>query len=236
MESAEKLFFLVAEPATVLWLEAQFRGAQSLHDSFWEGRRRQQAYDEIVERILLPVREGRTVCAAFYGHPGVFVYSSHAAVRKARAEGFEARMLPGISAEDCLFADLEVDPAAAGCQSFEATDFLIRQRRFDPHSALVLWQIGVLGVTTYHQHDLWNADGLHELVGVLERSYPADHPVTVYESTIYPVCEPLIQRVPLRDLTRCKITVHSTLWVPPAGPAPLDAEMLARLRTTRGPS
>jgi len=29
-------------------------------------------------------------------------------------------------------AYLEVDPAAYGCQSFEATDFLIRGRIFDP--------------------------------------------------------------------------------------------------------
>jgi len=233
MEAAEKLFFLVAEPATVLWLEAEFPRAQSLHDSFWDGRPRQPAYDEIVERILAPVREGKTVCAAFYGHPGVFVYSSHAAIRKAREEGREARMLPGISAEDCLFADLEVDPAAAGCQSFEATDFLIRRRRFDPHSALVLWQIGALGVTTYQLRDLWNADGLQYLVETLLRSYPADHVVTVYEGTHYPVCDPLIQRVPLRDLTQCKINVHSTLWIPPNGQAPLDSAMLARLRAAR---
>ena len=236
LATAERSFFLVAEPATRLWLETEFPRAQALHDAFWEGRPRQPAYEEIVERILAPVREGHTVCAAFYGHPGVFVYSSHAAIRKAREEGFEAQMLPGISAEDCLFADLEVDPAAAGCQSFEATDFLIRERPFDRHTALVLWQIGVLGVNTYHLRDLWNADGLHDLVEVLQRSYPADHPITVYEGTHYPVCDPLIQRASLRDLTRCKITTHSTLWIPPAGQAPLDAAMLARIRATREPA
>jgi uncharacterized protein YabN with tetrapyrrole methylase and pyrophosphatase domain len=231
MRAAERLFFLVAEPATRLWLESELPHAESLHDSFWDGRPRQPAYDEIVERLLAPVREGRDVCAAFYGHPGVFVYSSHAAIRKARAEGFDARMLPGISAEDCLFADVEVDPAADGCQSFEATDFLVRERRFDPHAALVLWQIGALGVTTYHLRDLWNADGLSVLVETLLRSYSPDHPVVVYEATHYPVCDPLIQRVPLRDLLSCKINTHSTLWVPPAGKAPLDAAMLARLRS-----
>jgi hypothetical protein len=34
-------------------------------------------------------------------------------------------MLPAISAEDCLFADLGVDPADHGCPSYEATDFLV---------------------------------------------------------------------------------------------------------------
>jgi hypothetical protein len=37
-------------------------------------------------------------------------------------------MLPGISAEDCLFADLGIDPGIYGCQSYEATDFLANGR------------------------------------------------------------------------------------------------------------
>ena len=49
-------------------------------------------------------------------------------------EGFNAQMLAGISAEDCLFADLGLDPGKNGCQSFEATDFLIRRRQFEPTS------------------------------------------------------------------------------------------------------
>jgi len=231
IKAADRFFFLVAEPATRLWLESEHAGAESLHDVFWEGRPRQAAYDEIVERLLAAVREGLDVCAAFYGHPGVFVHSSHEAIRRARAEGFSARMLPGISAEDCLFADLEVDPAADGCQSFEATDFLVRSRPFDPHSGLILWQIGALGIATYHLRDLWNADGLKYLIEVLARHYPLAHPVVVYEATHYPVCNPVIQRTSLGDLARCKITTHSTLWVTPFAKPPLDQAMLARLRS-----
>jgi uncharacterized protein YabN with tetrapyrrole methylase and pyrophosphatase domain len=234
IRAADRFFHLVAEPATGHWLQAQHPAAESLNDVFWEGRPRQPAYDEIVERLLAPVREGARVCAAFYGHPGVFVHSSHEAIRRARAEGFEARMLPGISAEDCLFADLEIDPAADGCQSFEATDFLVRERKFDPHGGLVLWQIGSLGVVTYHLRDLWNGDGLAYLVEVLARSYPASHVVTVYEHNHYPICPPLVQRTPLADLARCKVNTHSTLWVPPLARAAVDEAMLARLRATRG--
>src|SRR5688500_6516418 len=112
IKAADRFFFLVAEPATRLWLESQHAAAEPLDDVFWEGRPRQPAYDEIVERLLAPVRKGLHVCAAFYGHPGVFVHPSHEAIRRARSEGFAARMLPGVSAEDCLFADLAVDPAA----------------------------------------------------------------------------------------------------------------------------
>ena len=229
MRAADQLFFLVAEPATRLWLESQFPSAESLHDVFWDGRPRQAAYDEIVERLLASVLQGKSVCAAFYGHPGVFVHPSHEAVRRVRAAGFKARMLPGVSAEDCLFADLEVDPAAYGCQSFEATDFLVRGRIFDPHSALILWQIGALGVTTYHLRDLWNAGGLDILVEELHRDYPPDHPVVIYEATHYPVCEPFIQRTTIDGIPNCRVNTHSTLWVPPIAKPRLDATMAEQL-------
>src|SRR6185503_14601145 len=108
-----------------------------------------QTYEEMIQRILECVRDGNLTCLACYGHPGVFVYPSHESIRRARAEGYPARMLPGISAEDCLFADLGVDPGTIGCQSYEATDFLMNSRIVDPSSNLVLWQIGVLGDATF---------------------------------------------------------------------------------------
>lgn len=41
----------------------------------------------MIERILQSVRSGGMTCAIFYGHPGVFVYPAHEAIRRARAEG-----------------------------------------------------------------------------------------------------------------------------------------------------
>ena len=52
-----------------------------------------ELYTEMVERILFFVRKGKKVCAVFYGHPGIFVFSSHEAIRIARAEGYPAVML-----------------------------------------------------------------------------------------------------------------------------------------------
>ena len=103
----------------------------------------------MTEAILEPVRAGKRVCAAFYGHPGVFVLPSHEAVSRARAEGFDASMQPGVSAEDCLVADLGVDPGVNGLQSYEAGDFLRRRPATEPTTALVLWQIGVVGARTH---------------------------------------------------------------------------------------
>lgn len=125
IERADIVLYGVADPATAIWIRELNPNAEPFCD-YVPGAPRRVTYEKWVDRILECVRDGQRVCATFYGHPGAFVYSSHEAIRRARAEGFEARMLPGISAEDCLFADLGVDPFVAGCQSFEATDFLVR--------------------------------------------------------------------------------------------------------------
>lgn len=138
-------------------------------------------------------------------------------------------MLPGISAEDCLFADLGFDPSAAGCQSFEAVDFLLRRRRFDTTSALILWQIGAIGIQDFRRRALWSREGLAILAEKLLEHYPGDHRVVVYEAPMAPVCDTVILRVELSQLPAVEAPVASTLYVPPTAPAPVDREMAERL-------
>jgi uncharacterized protein YabN with tetrapyrrole methylase and pyrophosphatase domain len=229
IESADKLFHVAADLITAGWLLELNATAEPLHDSYREGRPRAETYEEMVERILAPVRAGKHVVAAFYGHPGVFVQPSHEAIRRAIAEGHEAVMLPGVSAEDCLFADLGFDPGERGCQSFEATDFLLRRRRFDETSYLVLWQIGGIGVHDYRPGDLWGPRGLAVLQRELLKVYPADHEVTVYEAAQFPVYPPLMHRTALAGLTAAPVSLRSTLCVPPLADRASDPEMTAAL-------
>jgi hypothetical protein len=166
--------------------------------------------------ILTAVREGKTVCAVFYGHPGVYVSPSHAAIEQARAEGFEAVMAPAISAEDCLIADLGVDPAACGWQSYEAHDFFFHARIFDPSAALILWQIAVVGDETFKAFET-KPEWLEALALTLMEHYPGDHWVTVYEAPCLPVMKPRIEQLALRQLGDALVTQSSTLYVPPFG-------------------
>lgn len=229
IENAEKLFHLVQDIVTQHWLEEQNATAESLNDSYRPGRPRRETYEEMVERMLAPVREGQRVCVAFYGHPGVFVTPAHEAIRRARAEGFSAEMLPGISAEDCLVAELGFDPGTGGCQSFEATDFLLRQRIFDPTSHLILWQIGAIGISDFRDGDLWNPAGLEVLARALAETYGAHHEVIVYEAPPYPICEPKRHRSAIRDLAKAPVTLASTLYVPPLSERMSDPAMRAAL-------
>jgi uncharacterized protein YabN with tetrapyrrole methylase and pyrophosphatase domain len=184
-------------------------------------------YEAIVEQALAPVREGRRVCLALYGHPGVFVSPSHEALARARAEGLDAAMLPGVSAEDCLFADLGVDPAESGCQSYEATDFLVRHRVVDPAVPLVLWQITVIG-RTGTAHEI-NRSGLALLAERLIELHGPDHEVVLYEASPFPVGRPIMDRVLLRDLAQADATPLSTLFVPASRRSPVDRDVIDRL-------
>jgi len=231
LETADVVLSLVAEPGMQEGLERLNPNTRSLHDLYGLGESRGEAYEAMAEEIVRHVREGKNVVAAFYGHPGVFVAPSHAAIEKARAEGYRATMLPAVSAEDCLFADLGVDPSRCGCQSYEATDFLVHRRRIDPTAALVLWQIGTVGSTVAAATT--QPTGLPVLVEALLEHYPPEHEVTVYEASPYPGFDPLVRSVGLGELSAEHVTALSTLYVPPLEPAPLDLTMLDRLGLPR---
>lgn len=227
IERADAFFHLAADPIAVQWLSGMREGAVDLRGHYRTGVARDEIYEEITNSILTPVRDGQSVCAAFYGHPGVYVRPSHEAVRRARSEGHDARMLPGISAEDCLFADLGVDPADWGCLSYDATDFLLHRRPVDPSASLVLWQITVIGDPTAVSRA--RMDTVGALVERLLEHYPPAHEVIVYEASPYPIGGPVADRVRLEALADAELTPLSTLYVPPAAAPEVDAEMALRL-------
>jgi hypothetical protein len=226
---AEKLVYVVADVATAAYLEELNSTAESIYPLYDESLDRIDTYYLMTEHILGYVRAGLRTCAAFYGHPGIFVFPAHEAVLRARAEGYRAEMKAAVSAEDCLFADLGIDPGRVGCQSFEATDFLVYGRIFDPHSLLVLWQVGVIGQIGFRKRFPIGTN-IEVLKEALRRNYPADHPVIVYEASVLPVCDPVIRPFRLDALDPDALSPISTLVVPPiqVRRAP-DIDMVRRL-------
>lgn len=227
IERADDVYYLLAEETGETWLQGLNPSSHSLRGHYAVGRPRRETYDRMVEQILAAVRMERHVCAAFYGHPGVFANPAHDAIKRAREEGFTAVMLPAISAEDCLFADLGVDPGESGCQSYEATDFLLRRRRFDTTVPLILWQVAFIGIRTAPV--AVNEQGFGVLVDYLLEHYDESHPAVVYEASPYPVGAASIEEFTLGSVRTARLDGMSTLFLPAARERAEDSEMRSRL-------
>lgn len=225
---AERLFYCVADPVGERVICALNGRAEALMPLYIDGRPRSETYELMVETIMQSVRAGDTTVVALYGHPGVFAFPSHEVIRRARAEGFRARMLPAVSAEDCLFADLGVDPADTGCQSLEASDFLLRMRTIDATQQLVLWQIGVLGEWVYRRNS-YELCAAPLLVRKLLETYPPAHQAIVYEAASSPDAVPRIVSTAIGALHTVALTPISTLYVPPVRAAEFDLAFATQL-------
>lgn len=228
MARADVLFYLVADPLTEEFIQALNPSAISLLKHYSEGTLRLQSYQAMIAEVLDAVLLGGSVCCAFYGHPSVFVYPSHELHRRCLASGVPCEVLPGISADAALYADLSIDPAKDGLSSFEATDFLVFDRPFSPHCGLVLWQIGVIGDLGYRR-DRDMAAGLAVLQEKLLEAYPPEHLVTVYEAATLPLMPFSAVATPLSALRLAPVSAISTLYVPPARRATVNQEMMRKL-------
>lgn len=231
IEHADVVFVAVSDPLVELWVQGMNKDVRSLQPFYEEGKPRTETYRQMVAAMMDEVRAGRRVCGAFYGHPGVFALVPHRAIAQARQEGYEAVMEAGVSAEDCLYADLGIDPGTFGCQHYEASQFMFYKRKIDPSAYLILWQIGVAGDRTLARFS--TGSGFRGvLVDLLEEEgYPASHEVIAYEAATLAISKPRMERMPLSLLPSAELQLSTTLVIPPAFELERNQQVLERLTT-----
>nr|WP_026034084.1 SAM-dependent methyltransferase [Dyella japonica] len=226
---SDVVFAGVSDGIVEAWLQRMHADVRSLQPYYREGKSRRDTYQEWVELMMAEVRAGKRVCGVFYGHPGIFAWSPHKAIEVARAEGYPAHMEPGISAEDCLYADLGIDPGRFGCQHFEASQLLLFERRIDPTGYLVLWQVGHVGDLSLARFGATGPAYRQLLVDLLAQDYPLDHALIIYRAATLPIQQPRIRRVALRDLPHAELTAEETVVLPPARAMKPNLAVRARL-------
>jgi hypothetical protein len=168
------------------------------------------------------------VVGAFYGHPGVFAMPPHKVIETAKSEGYAAHMVPGISAEDCLYADLGVDPGTVGSQHFEASQFMFYQRNIDPSAYLILWQVGIAGDKSAAKLSTGKAYR-QVLVELLNEYYPNEHKVALYECPTVAMSKTRIEWIPLGDLVDAELSLITTMLVPPSQKLEKNQQIMDRL-------
>lgn len=224
IKSADIVFVVIGEPVTRSYVHALNPNTHSLDPLYSPGKPRLDTYREMCDTVVSEVKQGKNVCFALYGHPGVFATPAHQALHRLRGEGYRARMLPGISSEACLIADLGIDPADCGWQSYEATTFICYDRTWDLHAVLLLWQVGLVGETVYRKN--YRNSGLHYLADLLIGKYGPDHVVIAYEASPYVTAKDRVEKIRLKHLAKSRLNTATTLLVPPKGPPPIVPEIL----------
>lgn len=230
LRDADIVFCLTNNAASLHMVQSLNPNVHNLDHCYAPGKPRMETYEEMIGLVLTSVFEGLKVCLAAYGHPGVFAYPTHQSIQRAREKGYQAAMLPGISAEDCLFADLGLDPALHGCQSFDASDFLVSERIWDPYSTLVLWQVPVVGVKSLPVQGVV-APGHEFLFRRLIDVYGPKHKGILYEASPFPFCKPRMDELPLSEMKPDLFHSHTTLVIKPTQRAPRVNEEFAKAVT-----
>lgn len=230
---SDVVFVLASDPLVELWIQRMHSDVRSLQPYYGQHLQRAASYRAMVDAMLAQVEAGQRVCSVFYGHPGVFARVPHDAIGAVRASGLPAHMEPAISAEDCLYADLAIDPGNTGCQHFEAAQFVLYRRQVDAAGWLVLWQAGVGGPAA--NGTMPSSHALRVLlVERLLRDYPPAHPVVLYEAATLPINTPRRDTVALRSLSAATLAPQTTLVLQPARPLEPDRQALARARALDG--
>jgi uroporphyrin-III C-methyltransferase len=233
IEDADEVFYLLADPVAARRVESLNPRASSLDYLYGPTKARRETYAEVVETVVEAVLRDARVCVVVYGHPGVFALSGHEAVARVRAAGLPARMLPAVSALDCLIADLGLDPATSGLQMYEATYFFVRRPAVDPHATLVLLQVGMLGETGGAATESVTPR-FRLLLDRLVEHYGPEREAVLYEASPYPGTAPAVDRFPLGDTGPRPASVLATLCVPGEGRPPLDPEARQALELSGG--
>lgn len=226
--SADTVLYCVADLIGERHIKRLNANCVDLYTLYGNDKPRRQTYDEMTQAILDAARTHKKVCVVFYGHPGIFVWSTYAAIEAARADGIKAYMLPAVSALDCLFADIGVDPSRRGCQVLEATDLLIRAKKPDVTAAVVLFQVGCVGDAGFNfkGYDRRNVPVLEEY---LAGFYGADYEIVFYEAAQYPFCPPNIKKIKISELSASRPSGITTVYIPPKEVPPVDLTMARRL-------
>ncbi|KAK6510652.1 hypothetical protein TWF506_009754 [Arthrobotrys conoides] len=224
IERADIIYYAVRDATAEGFIKQKNREAVDLYKYFINDEEIPEAdlYIQIAEVMLADIRKGLRVVGAFFGHPGLFMSPNRRALAIAQAEGYMAKMLPGVSVDDCLLADLGIDPSFVGCLTCEARDFMIHDHLGLTSRHVIMYEVGYLG---FYGDDS-KTDYFEYFVNRLEQTYGNSHSLINYTAAISPLMEPIMEHLTIGDLRkpaiRKQITSASTLYFPPKDVPPLN--------------
>ena len=224
IQNSDKVLYLVNEDNLKEWLQASAKDAESLDKIYFSSPKRIDAYRAITDHIVKTYSEVTNLCVVFYGHPTVFADSALDAVKQIKEQGGNAVVLPAISAQDCLYSDLEIDPGNQGCFSIEATELVLFERNIDIYSHVLLWQVANFG-----RVDTNKSNKLSVLIDYLCSFYQPDKLLCLYEAPSLPTQPARIEWIKLINLNSSELNATTTIYIPPLNQKIINIESLKKL-------
>jgi Tetrapyrrole (Corrin/Porphyrin) Methylases len=219
IRGADVVFYHVNSGVTATQIRELNPNAVDLYEYYGEGKRRRITYVEMAELMLREVRRGLTVVGVFYGHPGYFVHPARRALAIAHMEGHETTMLAAVSAVDCLFSDLRVDPGVFGCQVLMANRLLTSDVILATTCHVVFLQVSAVGDSGFSFSGYKNANPGPFFDKLIE-CYGEEQESVYYMAAILPGFDPVVTVRNLAVYRSAEVRASigaGILYLPPRG-------------------
>jgi len=169
----------------------------------------------LAEQVISAAMTDPPVALAVYGHPTVLVMPSKMVRALASTFGLRVKILPGISALDCLIVDLDIDLGTNGIVMYETNYVLVHRPPLDPFIPCLLWQAGVAETRLYSSKPS-RPERFQRLQDYLLQYYRHTHKIALAISATSPQVGPHITWVHVDQLVQSykNITALSTLFIP----------------------
>ena len=182
IKGADKVLHIVSDPIAEAVLERLNPGrSETLAGYYAAGKPRIDSYHEMVDRVLECVRSGLKVCVVTYGHPGIFAYPTHESIRRA-----PLRRVRCPDGPRDLGGGLPVRGTWASTR--RPSDACPSKRPISSctgtASTRPAWSSSGRSASSACSTSLSDGPELFALPLLVERlseSYPADHPVIIYQ-------------------------------------------------------
>jgi hypothetical protein len=136
-------------------------------------------YRDIIDHVLVESRAGG-VAYVSQGSPVFQTYTALELVRRARAEGLAARILPGVSSLECLLAALGIAQPIDELQLYTCRAVAAGEARPDPRTPCLLFNVSVYAAAVVNTRgSRARQERLIPLAATLAAIYPPDHPVSL---------------------------------------------------------
>lgn len=200
-------------------------------ESYKKDELRLEAYFHMASKIIEESLVNGKATLALYGHPTVFAFPPYLIHRVAKLLNKKVKIISGVSAMDCLLADLVIDPATNGMLTYEATDLLMTRRMILPDVPLMIWQVGTVETSLYNT--LQNTPSrFKKIKEYLLEFYPASQPVFAYFANSIKDQNSLVYTIKLGEIEDYASILGSgiTIYIPPAYKRTnIDEEILQNL-------